>query len=474
MFKLLSRIPLLLIAALVIFAPVSVEAKILLGFVGAIALDSLAGAFGVVVAAATGGSFTNLSDALKIRYDDPFRGKVAWSKGVLAAMLAKKSWSGRLPAYNIRTGNTPARSASYANTATISEDTTYGFTRIKQAQVPWVKDYGRATIEGLVMRTAGDKLGSVYGEMVDQIDGALDATMHSLSHKVYRNGFGCVGNISAGTNVATTTLTLAIPEDIYFFEIGMRIVFSSADSTATLRNSGGSLTVTAINHNAGSMTMSAAINTNTGTVAGDYMFCLGDRQDSATPTRQAVCGLDAWLPTAAPTGGENFNNLGDRNTDGRLLGTVIDLTTGTYAGLSEEGALIAAVTATAKVGGKPRAAFMNPTRFQNLIMIGQGRYAPTTVTGPYGIGFSGVVVKTSYGDVRVFPDLYCPRQRSFVIDMDSWVLYGAGDATFPTFLDHDGMKVLRQTADDGVEARVGYYGAQGTNAPIHNAVIKHE
>ena len=74
----------------------------------------------------------------------------------------------------------------------------------------------------------------------------------------------------------------------------------------------------------------------------------------------------------------------------------------------------------------------------------------------------------------MFPDLYCPRKRGYVVDLDTWKVYGAGDSKIPTFLDHDGQKILRQTADDGVEARVGYYGAQGCNAPIFNAVIKFE
>ena len=442
--------------------------------IGLAALDALAGSMGVHVLGTTGGSFTNLSDALKIRYDDPFLGRVTWSKGVAAAMIKKASWSGRLPAFKIRTGNTPARSASYAKTAAKSEDATYGFTRIKEAQVPWVRDYSRATIDGLVLRSAGDKSGTPFDDMVDQIDGALDATMHSFSSKVYRNGFGCIGNISTGTNLATTTLGLAIPEDVYLYEIGMDLTFSSADSTATLRNSGGILTVTAIQHQAGTLTVNAAINTNTGTTNGDFIFVDGDRQNSATPTRQALGGFDAWLPTAAPAGGENFYNLGDRNNDGRLLGTRIDTTTGTYAGATEEAAIIAAITEASRVGGKPRTAFLNPTRFENLILTGMARYRPTTVTGPANIGFSGVTFTTSYGDVRVFPDLFCPRQRGYVVDLDTWKVYGAGDSKIPTFLDHDGMKILRQTADDGVEARVGYYGAQGCNAPIQNAVIKFE
>jgi hypothetical protein len=185
-------------------------------------------------------------------------------------------------------------------------------------------------------------------------------------------------------------------------------------------------------------------------------------------------GLDAWMPTSAPAGGENFNNLGDRNNDGRLLGTVIDTTSGIYAGASEEEALIIAAVEADRVGGKPRMAFFNPTRYGNLIKIGQGKFRPTRVDGPFGIGFDGVVVETNYGNIRVFSDRYCPVKRGYVLEMDSWQVYGAGTSTIPDFLDHDGNKILRQTSDDGVEARVGYYANQGTNAPINNVVIQFE
>src|SRR6185369_15302685 len=109
----------------------------------------------------------------------------------------------------------------------------------------------------------------------------------------------------------------------------------------------------------------------------------------------------------------------------------------------------------------------NPTHYQNLIRLGQGRFRPAKVEGPYGIGFSGVVVATPYGaEVSVFSDTYCPRKRAYVIDMDSIGFYGVGSASVPRFLGHDGNKILRQTDDDGVECRTGYYGNIGCNAPI--------
>ena len=69
----------IVVAAAVISHGLSFE-TVGLGLIGLAALDSLAGAFGLsTVMATTGGSFANLSDALKIRYDDPFLGRVSWS-----------------------------------------------------------------------------------------------------------------------------------------------------------------------------------------------------------------------------------------------------------------------------------------------------------------------------------------------------------------------------------------------------------
>jgi len=248
--------------ALAALAIVSVpDLAVPLGFIGLIAAFSFLPTHAL---AATGGSFTALQDALKINYDDSNFGRVGWSKGKLAAMIGKKAWNGKLLAYMMRVGNSPARSATFSTAKTISEDTTYGHTTVKQPQIPWVRDYGRATIDGLLMEAASSKEGraAALDEMVAQIDGIQDAVMHSFSTKVYRDGFGLIGRISSGTNVATTTLTLEVPEDSDLFEPGMRVQFSSAPILATLRNSGGELIVVG-NDYKGNLTMNAAINTNT-------------------------------------------------------------------------------------------------------------------------------------------------------------------------------------------------------------------
>jgi hypothetical protein len=420
---------------------------------------------------AIGGSFTNAQKGLRLRYDKNFRGYVGWSKGVAAAMIDKVKWSGKQAVIPIRVGNSPARSASFSKAQTKSGTK---FTKLENFVLSWMKDYGVARVEGLLMEAASDSEGQLFDDMCAQIDGGLDSIVHSFSQKIYRNGFGCKGVIASTTNVATANLVLDKREDAVLFEVGEDLVFSDSDHADALRGSGASLSILSITDDGSTATlvMSAALNTVTGTVVGDFIFADGDRQDSATPSMLCIPGFDAWLLT--PSAGADFTAV-DRSLDFRLAGVQINATAGQYLGANEEDLLIAAVTESGRFGGKPRLCFMNPTRYQNLISLGMTRFRPTTVKGPAGIGFSGVAVQTSYGEVEVFADPYCPVRRSYVIDRSTLKYYGIGNAEVPRFLNHDSAgNILRIADDDGVESRYGYYGTVGCNAPIKNAIIIHE
>jgi hypothetical protein len=469
------------VAALVFIAHVPLQAKLALGFLGLVALDSLGGAlFGAHRLAATGSTFSNLTTALKRRYDDKFLGAVGWSKGPLGAMIRKVAWSGSNPVFATRVGNSPARSATYATAASKSEDSTYGYTRVNQFTLDWYRDYGRATIDGLLLATAGDKLGSFYDKFVAQIDGILDATMHSFCTKVYRGGYGAIGQIDPSTTLASTTLVLKTPEDVVLFEKGMDIQLAQFENSGALRSAGAVATITGVNlsNTGGNLvgTLTTSVNINTAIAAAalnDYIFASGDRNNAASPVRTALGGLAAWGSIVngaftAPTGGENFYG-NDRSTDSRLVFNYFDA-----RGMSEEEAIIKAAVEAIRFGGRPKALFLNPTKYGNLLVQGQARFRPITVKGPYGVGFDGVGVQTQMGEVQVYPDLYCQRQFGWMLEMDSLQVYGAGTSKIPDFITADGNKILRQSADDGIECRVGYYGSQGCDAPIHNTTIQFE
>lgn len=452
------------IAALALFVhPRSFDSLALL-LIAAAAFDSLAGAMGSAVLATVGGGFTNLLGALKTRYDDGFLGAVGWSKGPLGATIKKVAWSGKNVSYPMRVGNSPARSATFSVVKAKSEDATFGFTTITQATLGWFRDYGRATIDGLILAAAGDKVGSFYDDMVLQIDGILDATMHSFCTKLYRAGFGKIGIIDASTTLASTALVIQDVEDFFLFEKGMDISFAATESTGALRGSG-FVTVTGLASATKTVTVNANLNTLAGITLGDAIFARGDRQDSATPVRTCVLGMDAWFPIVQPATPDDLGVGLNRNLDSRLIGVIVDATT-----MSEEEALIKLAAETARLGGKPRMAYINNTRYANLLAQGQAKYRPARIEGPAMIGFDGVQVKTQFGDITVFPDLYCPKNRLYMLEMTSLKTYGAGSSKIPDILRQDGNRILRMTDEDAIEARCGYYAAVGCNAPSHNGV----
>jgi hypothetical protein len=428
----------------------------------------------------TGGVISALTPYLKRTYSDNFVETLAWKRGPLAAMIPKSKADGQ-PTWAMRVGNSPARSATYSVAATQSEAF---YTRAVQPTISQLQsDYGRATIAGNVLAITGNKIGAFYGKFVGQIDGIMDAVTQSFSTKIYRRGFGCAGRIAAAgaqslvtprqCDVTTTVLVLRQREDIVNFEVNQLLNFSLTENANTLRNTGVAtdLGVLSLNTNSGFLTMKAVINTVTGTVGGDYIFIKGDRQDSATPSRICVAGMDDWLSIVAPTPGESYFGI-DRSTDGRLQPTIVDCSaTGNYSGADEEQALIIGAAEVRRFGGLIDKVFLNDTRYQNLLMKAMGRYRPAVAKGPAEISFKGIELNIgSGGSVEVYPDPFCPMNRIYGLTMDTLEVVVGKDGRIPGFLDWDGNTMLRQSADDGIECRVGYYAEVRCNAPIYNFV----
>lgn len=421
-----------------------------------------------------GSSYTNVNDALMLNYDTNYRGKVGWSKGVLAAMITKQKWSGLRPVIPIRSGSSPAVSSSFANARTQAG---IQYSKVEQFLPSWTKKYGIAQVEGLIIAASSDSKGGIYDKYCVQLDGIMEGIMNQFSTEVYRDGFGSIGRIATaaqGQVLASTRLQLANPEDVVHFQRGMRLVASSANATAVLRDAGAVATVSGIeNLQLGYVTLTGNV---TGAWAsatfGDYLFVEGNRENSATPTPQTLSGLDGWFP-ATVTAGVDYASGVDRSTDALLRGTVIDISTST---MNEEDAILEATTSSMRFGGQLERMvyFTNPTNFKKLMKLGMNRFRPTTVKGPYGVGFQGIKVQTDSGEIPVFSDPYCPVQRSYLVELDSFKFYGCGSAEVPRFLDHDGSgKILRLNDEDAVQATAGYYGCCGSNKPVVNVVVVH-
>lgn len=399
---------------------------------------------------------TKFGPGLKAYYSNQKVENMTYKDYPFYAMLTKKKdFFGKNYPLPIKIGNPQGRSHTFSKAKANQTSSVY-----KDFTLTRVKDYSLATVDNETAEASENDKGAFLKALTDEIDSAIRSSASSMGSMVYGDGSGVIGQISAGTNVATATLALAIADDIVNFEVGMTLVFAAAKSSGALRNAGSSLTVLAVDRSAGSMTLSAAINTVTGTIAGDYVFIDGDRN-------LAISGLSAWLPFTAPTAGDNFFGV-DRSVDStRLAGVRFD-----GSALSIEEALVSGLTLCNREGGNPKVVFMNYTDWSNLeLALGSKvQYMVTEAFGRADIGFQGIQVKTNKGVANCVADPFCPRGYAYGLTMESWALYSLKEPI--RILDLDGNKILRTSDADAVELRVGGYFQLGCDAPGRNVVIK--
>lgn len=399
---------------------------------------------------------TKFGPGLKAYYSNQKVENMTYKDYPFYAMLTKKKdFFGKNYPLPIQIGNPQGRSHTFSKAKANQTSSVY-----KDFTLTRVKDYSLATVDNETAEASENDKGAFLKALTNEIDSAIRSAASSMASMVYGDGSGTIGQLGASTVVSTDTVILADADSVVNFEVGMTLVFAAAKSSGALRNSGGTLSILAVDRSAGTLKLSAVINTNTGTIAGDYIFVDGDRNLS-------VSGLAAWLPFTAPTTGDAFFGV-DRSVDPtRLAGVRFD-----GSALSIEEALVGGLTLCNREGGNPKVVFMNYTDWSNLeLALGSKvQYAVTSAFGRADIGFQGIQVKTNKGVANCVADPFCPRGYAYALTMESWALYSLKEPI--RILDLDGNKLLRTSDADAVELRVGGYFQLGCDAPGHNAVIK--
>jgi hypothetical protein len=398
---------------------------------------------------------TTFDKALKVLYTDQRVENMVYQDNPLLAIMSKwEKFKGKNLTIPIIYGTPQGRSATFATAQSRGDATTVGTEAFVLTRV---KDYSIATLENEVLRASeGDEAAFLEAAQAT-IDGSIHALTRSIAVKMYRSGWGDIGRV--GTIDSATKFTLLNLEDVCNFEVGQQLKLSASQSGAIL-TAALTLTVTAVNRSTGQITTS----TNTGIVANDYVFVNGDRQDSATPSRLAIAGLEAWIPATDPTSTAFFG--ADRSIDVTRLGGM------RYAGtgLPIEEVLIEGAMRVGREGHKLTHYFMPYSKYSALekALGSKVHYVDIKVTPE--VGFRGIMINGPRGPIKVVPDQNCPADRIFGLNMDHWKLYTLGKAV--GVIDTDGLKMLRQASSDGVEVRYGFYGNIACNAPGANINIQ--
>lgn len=164
----------------------------------------------------------------------------------------------------------------------------------------------------------------------------MDTAIRSISNDLSKDLFGGGGSqsqrgsygASGGTgSISSGVITLDNPGDVVNFEVGMVLVsYSVSGLTPTISTSSALGYVINVNRGGGIVTVSATSGGSAGTPTNwstsfPYLAVQGDinfvSNGLATTNALKISGLSAWLPSVAPSSGENFWNV-DRSVDSRL------------------------------------------------------------------------------------------------------------------------------------------------------------
>jgi len=391
-------------------------------------------------------------DALKQYYTSDMVENLTYPKHPFLAMLPKdEKFGGKNMPVPVIYGNPQGRSATFS---TAQSNATA--TKVSEFLLTRVKDYGVVTIDGETLEASVGNEYAFISAQTTEINGILRSLGDSLSDALFGDSYGVIGRVN-NSSYATTALDLVTDNDALNFEVGQVIVATDQSDGTSIRT--GSLTVSAVSRDATSNQVTTSANLSTGISAiaqNDYLYVSGDQAAKVT-------GLLGWLPTTAPSSGDSFFTL-DRSADvTRLSGCRYD---GSSQPIDE--ALIDAVTRVSREGGSPDYCFMSFTDFANLLKT-LGAQVEREVAKVGRFSFSGLEFMSPAGAVKVIPDKDCPLSRAFLLQMDTWKLRSLNKV--PRILTHDGLQMLRQSSDDGVEVRAGYYGQLSCNAPGWNCNV---
>lgn len=397
---------------------------------------------------------TSFDAALKQHYTDERVENMVYADNPLLAMIPKyENFGGRNLPIPLIYGNPQGRSATFSNAQTRGAATN---SQLADFVLTRVKDYSIATIDNETLEASKGNANAFLEATTVEIDGAINSLTRSLAIALYGQGWGEIGQRAS---ISTNTITLSDSEDVTNFEVGQVLVAAAAVDSGTLRS--GSAIVESVDRANGTVTVDSAAGI-TGFADNDFLFVQGDRENTASPSRLKVSGLEAWLPSTVTS--TAFFGV-DRSVDSTRLGG--QRSDGTGKPIEE--ALIDGASIAAREGGKVDHCFISYAKYAELEKALGSKVQYVDLKLNAEIGFRGIIINGPRGPIKVIPDQNCPSDKAFMLQLSSWKLYSLGKAV--RVIDTDGLMMLRQSSSDGVEVRYGFYGNLGCRAPGYNCVV---
>lgn len=416
---------------------------------------------------------SNQVAALKELYTgDDFMKDLVYKKNPMLALIPKDEsphgFAGKYIPVPLVYGTPQGRSATFSNAQT-NQTQPY----LSSFFVYRVSNYQLATITNELLEATKDSAGAFVDEAKLVMDTSFRNISNDLALDLFSAGAGVRGQLGS---ISTGVITLGNANSVVNFEVGMVLVTFSISGTTYTQSTGAALGyVIAVNRSAGTVTVSATQGGAAGTpsnwsasfpniaVQGDISFGTISSNNSFLK----ISGLQAWIPSTAPSSGDSFWGV-DRSADPtRLAGVRFD-------GSSEsiEEALIDGSSLVAREGGQPDMCFMNFASYAALEKsLGSKVQYVDVKHEEADIAFAGIRIHAPYGPITVIPDRNCPAQTAYLLQMDVWKLRSLGKAPHILTYGMEGLEALRVGNADALEIRIGYYANLICSAPGWNCVI---
>jgi hypothetical protein len=431
---------------------------------------------------AQGNTSSSYAALLKRFYTKDVVEDASFTKCPLLAMLPKKENVGGAD-YNVPViyGQGQGRSSKFATAQSVAASSGTQAAVFRFAMCENWQD--QLISSGLVLQTEGGEEGAFLEAATQVVDGGITNLSVDLEQKLFGDGTGSRGVISASDTIASSTVLLATLKDVLKFEVGMNIQLA-ATASGTIKAQGTNntdLVVASVNYVAGSFTVAgangAACNLSDSTygvptaATGDIIFQSGDQSVSTSvdggSAGTVLQGLQAWLPYGGPASNDSFSLSGiNRSLNNvRLAGLYMDGT-----GLSTEEALIKGAALVTEQGDDIDTYIMSWPKFAALSTSLSSKIQLVNYFPKPSVGFQTMTITGPNGPIKVVGARNCPATSIFGLKMSTWELVSKRKSVF--VWDLDGRDFLRQATDSGMEIRIASYSNLFCHKPSANINIK--
>lgn len=342
--------------------------------------------------------------------------------------------------------------------------------RYEDFLIPRKKQYQKIEVDHELMFASGSMRES-FTKALDEFDRGLKGLGEKVGRRLYRTQGGSMGRMNNST-VNTTTIQLLDAASVFNFQIGSVLVFSDADGTTSLRDSGDTTVVTEVDHENYTVTVADNLQTKiTGIATTDFIFQDGDYN-------QCLAGLEDWLPVdnRSTKLAAAFNSVVRSVAPVYLGGVYMD---GTAMGGLDE-VIIKLCGKLGKYGAQTSHIFANPESLSDLELLSNSKMRITAelntkIVGDGGdilVGFSGYRAVVAGRSVKIYGDRNTPANRLYALQLDTWTLWHTGNMINWLGEQYTGSKIKMSEDADSAEARLGAYMNLGCSAPGWNGVAK--